>query len=70
MRIPPQAENTKNTLSDDDALYGNAPWMGTLRHVKNENKVTAAIYQNPKFKKYPDEDAPNPFQVIKSKLLF
>jgi hypothetical protein len=36
--------------------------MGTLRHVKNENKVSATLYQSPQFKRYPDEDAPNPFQ--------
>lgn len=46
---------------DDDDMYGNAPWMGTLRHVTHENKV-AQSYKSPQFKKYPDEDAPNPFQ--------
>ena len=48
-------------LTDDD-MYGNAPWMGTLRHVTHENKVVQS-YKSPQFKKYPDEDAPNPFQV-------
>ena len=43
-------------------MYGNAPWMGTLRHVTHENKVVQS-YKSPQFKKYPDEDAPNPFQV-------
>jgi len=46
---------------DDDDMYGNAPWMGTLRHVTHENKVVQS-YKSPQFKKYPDEDAPNPFQ--------
>ena len=45
----------------EDDLYGNAPWMGTLRHVKHENKVTASM-PKPQFKRYPDEDAPNPFE--------
>ena len=44
-----------------DDMYGNAPWMGTLRHVSHENMVTKTIKATPKFKKYPDEDAPNPF---------
>ena len=35
--------------------------MGTLRHVKHENKVTASM-PKPQFKRYPDEDAPNPFE--------
>merc|ERR1712076_157450 len=42
-------------------MYGSAPWMGTLRHVKHENKVTASM-PKPQFKRYPDEDAPNPFE--------
>merc|ERR1719282_962363 len=28
----------KPKKEDDDDMYGNAPWMGTLRHVKHENK--------------------------------
>jgi len=51
--------------NDDDDLYGNAPWMGTLRHVKHENKVFQSI--TPKFKKYPDEDAPNPFESMQGR---
>lgn len=50
---------------DDDDLYGNAPWMGTLRHVKHENKVFQSV--TPKFKKYPDEDAPNPFESMQGR---
>ena len=52
--------NLINLNPDEDDLYGTAPWMGTLRHVKHENKVTAAL--KPQFKRYPDEDAPNPFE--------
>merc|ERR1711963_476832 len=50
----------KKKVNDDD-MYGSAPWMGTLRHVKHENKVTASM-PKPQFKRYPDEDAPNPFE--------
>ena len=46
-------------------MYGTAPWMGTLRHVKHENKVFENI--KPRFKKYPDEDAPNPFEGTQGK---
>jgi len=52
---------------DDDELYGNAPWMGTLRHVSHENMVTKTIKKTPQFKKYPDEDAPNPFKGTQGK---
>merc|ERR1711936_1254135 len=52
----------KQKKNDDDDMYGDAPWMGTLRHVKHENKVFQTI--TPKFKKYPDEDAPNPFESM------
>jgi len=51
---------------DDDDMYGSAPWMGTLRHVKHENKVAACL-PHPKFKKYPDEDAPNPFEGMQGR---
>jgi hypothetical protein len=51
----------KKKKEDDDEMYGSAPWMGTLRHVKHENKVTASM-PKPQFKRYPDEDAPNPFE--------
>ena len=33
-------------------MYGNAPWMGTLRHVKNVNPVFQSIPF--KSKKYPE----------------
>ena len=54
-------------ISDDD-LYGSAPWMGTLRHVTHENMVSKTIKPTPKFKKYPDEDAPNPFKGMQGKI--
>merc|ERR1711981_576987 len=53
--------------SDDDEMYGKAPWMGTLRHVNHENMVTKTIKPTPKFKKYPDEDAPNPFKGMQGR---
>ena len=43
-------------------MYGDAPWMGTLRHVTHDNMVTKVIKKTPIFKKYPEEDCPNPFQ--------
>lgn len=46
---------------EDDEMYGDAPWMGTLRHVTHDNMVTKVI-KTPIFKKYPEEDCPNPFQ--------
>merc|ERR1719322_1734312 len=55
----------KEKKIEDDEMYGSAPWMGTLRHVKHENKVFENI--KPRFKKYPDEDAPNPFEGTQGK---
>jgi len=55
----------KPKKEDDDDMYGNAPWMGTLRHVKHENKVFQSIPF--KSKKYPDEDAPNPFENMQGR---
>jgi len=41
----------------------NAPWMGTLRHVVHDNKVTKHFGVNQfQSKRYPDEDAGNPFE--------
>jgi len=57
----------KKEDSDDDDLYGSAPWMGTLRHVTHENMVSKTIKPTPKFKKYPDEDAPNPFKGMQGR---
>jgi len=66
--IDPKQRRKKQSKAkdEDEAMYGNAPWMGTLRHVKNENKVTALL-PTPKFKKYPDEDAPNPFESMQGR---
>merc|ERR1712226_556319 len=57
----------KKEDSDDDDLYGTTPWMGTLRHVTHENMVARTIKPTPKFKKYPDEDAPNPFKGMQGR---
>merc|ERR550539_529814 len=57
----------KKEDSDEDEMYGSAPWMGTLRHVNHENMVTKTIKPTPKFKKYPDEDAPNPFKGMQGR---
>merc|ERR1711872_1207727 len=44
-------------------VYGTAPWMGTLRHVVHDNKVTKNFGVNQfQSKRYPDEDATNPFE--------
>merc|ERR1712128_225897 len=52
----------KKDQSDD--LYGGAPWMGTLRHVVHDNKVTRNYGVNQhQSKRYPDEDAGNPFEA-------
>merc|ERR1712013_222133 len=52
----------KKEASDD--LYGGAPWMGTLRHVVHDNKVTRNYGVNQhQSKRYPDEDAGNPFEA-------
>merc|ERR1711923_9411 len=51
----------KRDVTDD--LYGGAPWMGTLRHVVHDNKVTRNYGVNQhQSKRYPDEDAGNPFE--------
>jgi len=47
-----------------DDLYGGAPWMGTLRHVVHDNRVTKNYGVNQfQSKRYPDEDATNPFEA-------
>merc|ERR1719233_1785469 len=52
----------KKEATDD--LYGGAPWMGTLRHVVHDNKVTRNYGVNQhQSKRYPDEDAGNPFEA-------
>merc|ERR1711872_662680 len=57
----PRKEHKKD--SGDD-LYGGAPWMGTLRHVVHDNKVTRNYGVNQhQSKRYPDEDAGNPFEA-------
>merc|ERR1719450_1723076 len=52
----------KHEEREDDK--GAAPWMGTLRHVVHDNKVTRNYGVNQQqSKRYPDEDAGNPFEA-------
>jgi len=54
----------KKQKKESDDLYGGAPWMGTLRHVVHDNKVTRNYGVNQhQSKRYPDEDAGNPFEA-------
>merc|ERR1712066_1213511 len=51
----------KHEEREDDK--GSAPWMGTLRHVVHDNKGTRNYGVNQfQSKRYPDEDAGNPFE--------
>jgi len=53
----------KKSKRKDSEEYGQAPWMGTLRHVVHDNKVTKNFGVNQyQSKRYPDEDATNPFE--------
>merc|ERR1712037_1089599 len=53
----------KAKKDEKEDTYGNAPWMGTLRHVVHDNKVTRNYGVNQfQSKRYPDEDAGNPFE--------
>jgi len=63
--VNPNAQKKKKKKEEEDDMYGNAPWMGTLRHVKNVNPVYQSIPF--KSKKYPDEDAPNPYESMQGK---
>ena len=61
-------ENKKTRKSKpavEDDTYGDAPWMGTLRHIKVEPKIVNTL--KPQFKRYPDEDAPNPYSSTQGK---
>jgi len=55
----------KNERKEErEDMYGGAPWMGTLRHVVHDNKVTRNYGVNQmQSKRYPDEDAGNPFEA-------
>merc|ERR1719382_1067417 len=54
----------KAKKEEKEDTYGNAPWMGTLRHVVHDNKVTRNYGVNQfQSKRYPDEDAGNPFEA-------
>merc|ERR1719383_737567 len=60
VQIPKKAPKRE----EDEDLYGSAPWMGTLRHVVHDNKVTRNFGVNQfQSKRYPDEDATNPYQA-------
>merc|ERR550532_1078723 len=55
--------NKNRPVHEKEDTYGNAPWMGTLRHVVHDNKVTRNYGVNQfQSKRYPDEDAGNPFE--------
>merc|ERR1712024_39842 len=55
----------KAKKEDKEDTSGNAPWMGTLRHVVHDNKVTRNYGVNQfQSKRYPDEDAGNPFESL------
>ena len=43
------------------------PWAGSLRHVTGPIGHSLAFKPQPlpQFKRYPDEDAPNPFQSVR-----
>jgi len=59
--VKPKPNKKKNKDEDD---VGSAPWMGTLRHVVHDNKVTKNFGVNlHQSKRYPDEDAGNPFEA-------
>merc|ERR1719383_1656866 len=60
VQIPKKAPKRE----EDEDMYGSAPWMGTLRHVVHDNKVTRNFGVNQfQSKRYPDEDATNPYQA-------
>ena len=61
LRHVDEKKSRKSKPAADDEVYGDAPWMGTLRHIKQEAKVFNAV--KPQFKRYPDEDAPNPYSA-------
>lgn len=63
LRHVPDSKNKKHNKRDEEDIYGTAPWMGTLRHVVHDNKVTKHYGVNQfQSKRYPDEDATNPFE--------
>jgi len=63
LRHVPESHRRKVGRKDDEDVYGTAPWMGTLRHVVHDNKVTTNFGVNQfQSKRYPDEDAVNPFE--------
>jgi len=56
-------DKTRKDGTDEKEGGSTAPWMGTLRHVVHDNKVTKHFGVNQfQSKRYPDEDAGNPFE--------
>jgi len=56
-------DKTRKDGTEEKEGGSNAPWMGTLRHVVHDNKVTKHYGVNQfQSKRYPDEDAGNPFE--------
>jgi len=56
-------KNKKHEEKEDN--HGGAPWMGTLRHVVHDNKVVKNYGVNQQqSKRYPDEDAGNPYESL------
>jgi len=56
-------DKTRKDGTEEKEGGSTAPWMGTLRHVVHDNKVTKHFGVNQfQSKRYPDEDAGNPFE--------
>ncbi|TRY80557.1 hypothetical protein TCAL_09450, partial [Tigriopus californicus] len=54
-------KNQRRSRHEDES-DGKAPWAGSLRHVHNPPQSTFHKLPVTQFKRYPDEDAPNPYQ--------
>ena len=54
-------------MSIPDEGDSSCPWAGSLRHVSGPIGHSLAFKPQPppQFKRYPDEDAPNPFQSVR-----
>eukprot|EP00096_Caligus_rogercresseyi_P004623 TRINITY_DN189_c0_g1_i10.p1 TRINITY_DN189_c0_g1~~TRINITY_DN189_c0_g1_i10.p1 ORF type:complete len:499 (+),score=159.68 TRINITY_DN189_c0_g1_i10:321-1817(+) len=63
LRHVPESQKRKKSVKTSSSA---APWIGTLRHVKASNNAPKT-FSKPQFKRYPDEDAPNPFQGLSGK---
>lgn len=47
---------------NNDDLHGDAPWMGTLRHVVADEATKTFKVNQHQSMRYPDEDAGNPYE--------